>query len=27
LEEVLLDFMTRMGVGEDKGVSQCVPAR
>lgn len=27
LEEVVLGFMTRMGVGEDKGVSRCVPAR
>lgn len=27
LEEVVLGFMTRMGVGEDMGVSRCVPAR
>lgn len=27
LEEVVLGFMTRMGVGEDKGVSRCLPAR
>ena len=27
LEEVLLGFMNRMGVGEDKGAPQCVSGR
>lgn len=27
LEEVVLGFMARMGIGEEKGVSRCVPVR